>query len=73
MEHNATERAPYSPYSPNLAPLNFYLFGHVKQLPRRCEFADPEALLHATEDILSGIEKEYWTTFFSAGWTALPM
>jgi histone-lysine N-methyltransferase SETMAR len=34
MERNAMKRAPRPPYSPDLAPSNFCLFGHVKQLLR---------------------------------------
>jgi hypothetical protein len=57
MERNAMKRAPHPSYSPDLVPLDFYLFGHVKQLLRGHEFADRQALLHATEDILRGNEK----------------
>jgi hypothetical protein len=32
MERNAAKRAPHPPCSPDLAPSDFYLFGHVKQL-----------------------------------------
>jgi DNA-binding ferritin-like protein (Dps family) len=37
--------------------LDFYLFGHLKQLLRGYEFADQEALLHIIGDILSGFGK----------------
>jgi histone-lysine N-methyltransferase SETMAR len=57
MEGNAMKRAPHPPYSPDLAPSEFYLFGHVKQLLRGYEFADRETFLHAIEDISTGIEK----------------
>jgi hypothetical protein len=57
MERNATKKASHLLYSPDLSPSNFYLFGHVKKLLRGYEFADPEALLHAIEDILRDIEK----------------
>jgi hypothetical protein len=51
------KRALCSPYSPDLSPSYFHLFGHVKKLLRGHEFTDQEALLHAVEDILRGIEK----------------
>jgi hypothetical protein len=57
MERNRMKRAPHPLYSADLVPPDFYLFGHVKQLLRGYEFADREALLHAIEDILRGIEK----------------
>jgi transposase len=56
LERNAMKRVPHLPYSPDLAPSDFYLFGHVKQLLRRYEFADREALLHVIENILKGIK-----------------
>jgi hypothetical protein len=37
--------------------LDFYLFGYVQPLLRGYEFADREAFLQTTEDILRGIEK----------------
>jgi hypothetical protein len=51
------KRAPHSPYSLDLSPSDFTLFGHVAELLRRHEFADREALLHAIEDFLRAIEK----------------
>jgi hypothetical protein len=57
MKRNAMKRAPHLPYSPDLSPLDFYLFGHVKEFLREYEFADRKALLHAIKDILKGIEK----------------
>jgi hypothetical protein len=56
MERNAMKRAPHPPCSPDLVPSDFYLFGHVSQLFGRYEFADRESLIHATEDILRGID-----------------
>jgi hypothetical protein len=52
------KRGPHPPYSPDLAPPDFYLFAHVEQLPKGSEFADREALLHGIEDILRDIEKK---------------
>jgi hypothetical protein len=68
MECNAVKRAPHPPSSPDLAPSDFYLFGHVKPLLRGHELADREALLHTIEDILTGIEKVILEDIFSAGW-----
>jgi hypothetical protein len=51
------KRAPRPPYSPDLAPCDFYLFGYIKRLVARCEFVDRSKLLQAVMDILNGIEK----------------
>jgi hypothetical protein len=56
MERNAMKRARYPPLSPDLAPSDFYLFGHANQILRGYEFADREALLHAIEDILGALK-----------------
>jgi hypothetical protein len=37
--------APYLPYSPDLAPLDFFLFGFLKGKMQGLEFDSPEALL----------------------------
>jgi hypothetical protein len=59
MEHNAMKRAPHLHplYSPDLAPSDFYLSGHVKQLLRGHEFADREARLRAIGAILGRLRK----------------
>jgi histone-lysine N-methyltransferase SETMAR len=57
MERSAMKRVLHPPYSPDLTPPDFYLFGNIKQFLRGYEFADRETLLHAIDDILSGIEK----------------
>jgi hypothetical protein len=57
MQQNVMRRAPHPPYSPDLAPSDFYLFGYIKQLLLGCEFADRDSLLQGVRDILGGIEK----------------
>jgi histone-lysine N-methyltransferase SETMAR len=57
MEQNSIQRAPHPAYSPYLAPSDFCLFGYVKPLLSRCQFADRDSLLQAVSDILVGIEK----------------
>jgi hypothetical protein len=49
--------APHPPYSPNLAPSDFYLFGYVKRCLAGLSFEDTDQLLAAVEGILEGIEK----------------
>jgi hypothetical protein len=50
-------------HSPDLAPSDFSLFGHVKQLLAGHEFPDRGAFLDAVQDILRGIEKLPWISF----------
>jgi hypothetical protein len=57
MQQNAMRRAPHPPYSPDLAPSDFYLFDYIKHLLLGCEFTDRDSLLQGVSDILGGIEK----------------
>jgi hypothetical protein len=57
IECNAMKRVSHRRYSPDLAPSDFYLFGHVKQLPRGYEFADRETFLHTIEDLWGALKK----------------
>jgi hypothetical protein len=45
------------PYSPDLAPSDFYLFGYVKRCLAGLSFEDADQLLAAVEGVLEGIEK----------------
>jgi hypothetical protein len=49
--------APHSPYSPDLAPSDFYPFGYVKRCLAGLSFEDADQLLAAIEGVLDGIEK----------------
>jgi hypothetical protein len=51
------KKAPHRPSSPSLAPLDFWLFGHVKHLLTGRKFPDGEALVEAVNAILADIEK----------------
>jgi hypothetical protein len=42
--------APHPPYSPDLAPSDFFLFGYIKQKITGQEFASPDDLLEAIRD-----------------------
>jgi hypothetical protein len=52
MAQNAMVIAAHPPYSPDLAPFDFYLFDHVKGLLRGKSFETVERLLSAVEGIL---------------------
>jgi hypothetical protein len=47
----------HTPYSPDLAPSDFYLFGYVKRCLAGLSFEDADQLLAAVEAVLEGIEK----------------
>jgi histone-lysine N-methyltransferase SETMAR len=47
----------HTPYSPDLAPSDFYLFGDVKICLAGLSFEDADQLLAAVEAVLEGIEK----------------
>jgi histone-lysine N-methyltransferase SETMAR len=54
---NRMKSAPHPPYSPDLVPSDFYLFGYVKRCLAGLSFEDADQLLAAVEDVLEGIEK----------------
>jgi histone-lysine N-methyltransferase SETMAR len=56
LVQNGMERAPHPPYSPDLAPSDFYLFGYIKHLLRGHEFANRDELFQAVSDIVANIE-----------------
>jgi hypothetical protein len=47
----------HPPYSPDLAPSGFYLFGYVKRCLTDLSFEDADQLLAVIEGVLEGIEK----------------
>jgi hypothetical protein len=59
MAGNARVIAVDLPYSPDLAPSDFYLLGHVEGVLRGWSFEAGERLLSAVEGILRSFEK--WT------------
>jgi hypothetical protein len=60
---------PYPPYSPDLAPSDFSLFGDVKRCLAGLSFDDADHLFAVVEGVLEGIEKGPCKRFFSSGWT----
>jgi hypothetical protein len=59
MARNEIVTAAHPPSSPDLAPSDVYLLGHVKNLLRGGSFETGECLLSAVEATLRSIEK--WT------------
>jgi hypothetical protein len=68
LEQNAIKRALHPAYSSDLAPLDFDLFGYVKQLLGGQEFPDKEALVGVISAILGLLTKWTSTEYFSSGW-----
>jgi hypothetical protein len=52
---NRLEIAPHPPYSPDLAPSDFFLFGHVKHALEGDEFSSEEAFLAAIHSVSSNL------------------
>jgi hypothetical protein len=57
MAGNGLKRAPHSPYSPDLAPWDFYLFGYVKGRLACASFEEPDQLLQAIDAIFQCVER----------------
>jgi hypothetical protein len=59
METNGMTRADHPPSSLDLAPSDFYLFGHIKSRLARTSFDEGRDLLSTVKAILGSIDK--WT------------
>jgi histone-lysine N-methyltransferase SETMAR len=56
ITENHIGRVPHPPYSPDLAPSDFWLFGHVKTSLVGQIFDEPEQLLEAITEFLNEIQ-----------------
>jgi histone-lysine N-methyltransferase SETMAR len=63
-EEDGLRLAPHPPYSPDLVPSDFFLFGYVKERLRGRVFPSYEALLDAIGEVVTGIESETLTAVF---------
>jgi hypothetical protein len=63
-EANGLRLVPHPPYSPNLAPSDFFLFGYVKERLKVMVFPSYEELLNAIGEVVTGIESETLTAAF---------
>ena len=59
------EILPHPPYSPDLAPSDFFLFGYIKAKLRGTKFSDRTELLVAVREILLSIETSVLESTFS--------
>jgi histone-lysine N-methyltransferase SETMAR len=62
---NRLEIAPHQPYSPDLAPSDFLLFGHVKYPLEGDEFLLEEALLATIHSVLSNLTGDTLRAIFA--------
>jgi hypothetical protein len=53
FEHNPLKRLPHPPYSPDISPSDFYLFGNAKRALIGQEISDEISLLDAVTDLLN--------------------
>jgi histone-lysine N-methyltransferase SETMAR len=75
-QENRLEMAPYPPYSPNLAPSDFFLFEHVKHILEGAEFPSEEILLAAIQRVSSDLTGDILRAVFAKwverlNWAAL--
>jgi histone-lysine N-methyltransferase SETMAR len=64
IRHRRFARAPHPPYSPDLSPCNFWLFGMMKHCLKDREIHGVQALISALTDILSDLTFEDVQAFF---------
>jgi hypothetical protein len=62
------KRAPHLPYSPDLAPLDFFLFGYVKRKLMEYRAESESELLVRIRVILAEIPRDFLHAVFSSGW-----
>ena len=67
----------HPPYSPDLAPSDFHMFGSLKEATGRKKFRSDEEVRHAVHEWLRGLPKEFFLKefmyFVSSGGLALSM
>jgi histone-lysine N-methyltransferase SETMAR len=63
-EENGLRLVPHPPYSPDLAPSDFLLFGYVKELLKGMVFPSYEELFDAIDEVVTGIESKTLTAVF---------
>jgi histone-lysine N-methyltransferase SETMAR len=58
MEQNGMESTPHPPYSPDLAPRNFFLFPLINNRLDQFECDDPDGLFEVASEILGTIQTD---------------
>ena len=65
LESHEMEKAPQPPFSPDIAPSDFFLFGYMKGLLEGRSFDSPDELFAAIDEILNEISEETLLKVFS--------
>jgi hypothetical protein len=65
---NSLRRIPHLPYSPDLAPSDLFLSGHMKHCLKRSFFCSAEKLLLEIHDILMGNHWLLYWLYLKTGW-----
>ena len=60
LDEKKIKRLPHPPYSPDLAPSDFFLFGYLKMKLEGCVFEDEEDLFMKVKNILYSIPSQYF-------------
>jgi hypothetical protein len=55
LAKRSIEQAPHSPYSPDINPCDFWLFGMLKHKMKDREFQSPQAILSAVAKMRNGL------------------
>jgi transposase len=66
LEEHDMRRMPQPPYSPDLAPSDFYLFPTVKERLERIQLADEDQFFESLQEILNGLGHEELNAVFRA-------
>jgi hypothetical protein len=64
LDHKSLPRALNPSDSPNLAPSDVWLFGHLKGVLQGSSFDEPDELLFAIQEVLRGIDPEILDAVF---------
>ena len=58
------ERLPQPPYSPDVSPNDFFLYGYIKEKLKGSHFTSREDLISAIVDIIQKIDKSVWISVY---------
>jgi hypothetical protein len=67
FDENSLVTVPHPPYSPDLAPSDFWVFGHIKTSVVDCGFNDADELVEAVIRFLNEIQLSEWQLVFTPG------
>ena len=54
----------HPPYSPDLAPLDFFVFPNIKRMMRGIRYESPEAAVEAFTELIEGLPASAWSSCF---------